>query len=217
MFDVIIQSVKKEFRNKFPYKTSLFFRFVSIFIFLNVYWYSAKAFIPKDSFVELKEFNYFSFILTGELVLILPSSFILSFTRVLKEWNSEQILDYLIASPGPRLKLLIIQGVISSLIEVLFVVFMFVSAMLFFEVNVNNHGWIQVLILEFFSLPIFLSLGIISASVYLFTGRGEASIAMLISILTVLSGAYFPSSAFSPEIASILSKYSPYNILLENS
>ena len=207
-------SICREFKNKFPYKTSLLFRTMGIFVLLNIYWFTAKAFVPESSLVELKGTNYFVFILVGELTLSVPAVLLSSFSRSIRQNLLEGTFEQLSLSPVPFVQLITIQGLVSGIIELIFVILTFVAAFIFFDLNFSFTGWVQAGFIQLLALPLFIGLGLLVGSLLLNLGRGEASLGMITTILTVLSGAYFPTKVLPEALAETVNRLSPFNILL---
>lgn len=217
MFEIIKVSLLKEIKYYYSSKLAVISQLFNEIIILTVFWYTAKAFVPNIKVFGTSSIDYFTFIVIGETVLRIPSFFITVITRELKNATLNGTFESLLLFPQRPQMPFIISAISSSLIEFTRVCMVLVIAKYVFAIKLELFNCLLAFILQFFSLPIFIGLGLLSVSIFLFLGRGDGLIIKVVSIATILAGAYFPISVLPEAFGSTLKIISPFNLLLDST
>lgn len=207
----IFLCLKNEWRERYPSVWSPLALVFSEITMLTVYWFTAKAFAPAVTGVG----DYFTFIVLGELTLILPNYFILGAARNIRVLHQEGTLEILLISPLGFSKKVSHHAFAGGLCETFRMGLLVFLALPFFNMNSISAPF-AALSLLFLAIPVAMGLGLISAAIVLLFGRGERVLAAGVTLLTVLSGAYFPSSVLPSELSNVLQVLSPLTILIES-
>ena len=92
MLRIFLWEVKRHWRDYYLSPVSYLIEFFSIFIGVAVYWYTAQAFKPNAS-VFLPNQDFFSYVLIGELSLMIPMGMLIGPTRLLTRNAAENTLE----------------------------------------------------------------------------------------------------------------------------
>ena len=206
----------REMRVNYPTKLAVGSHFFAELVTILLYWYTAKALTPKMEFKGQVGDDYFVYIILGELVLLLPATLLYSFTKSLKQLIQSQSLDYLSVQPYSRSFFLFNLGMQGLLVRGLqfFVTIFLLYGFFDFGLPLTKLAAISAMIL--ISIPMFIGLGLLAASIVLYFGRGERVIIMASNISYIVAGVYFPVSVFPKYFATAVDWLSPFNILLNS-
>jgi len=203
------QEMRFNFRSPLSYLVQLVLAVVS----LSIYWFTSQALTGLH--VEWGGGDYFSYLVIGEIALILPLAICHSFILAIRVFAYEALLDELLLSPrSPLLNFSLFSLAILAR-AVLQVVLTILLAQIFFGFSFK---WAQLggfLILQSAAVPMFLALAWFAGSVFLKFGRGEGMLNHLLEILTVFAGAYFPLTVLPSAIRKALESLSPFARFLE--
>lgn len=212
----IIYFIKSSLKDEYAYRYSLFIELFSTALSLVVYYFTTQAF--ADSFELTKGIDYFSYVLFGEIVLEMPSYFIEgTFTRVKRGFVEGTANTLLTLSNGNYLKTVhffILRGLPKIYLRILC---LFVLGKLIFGFSINYMAMGQALILVLLYIPLYLGISYMGAGVIMMTGRGNALVGYISSILAIGAGIYFPLTVVPSEIATFFRLASPLTLILENS
>ena len=204
----------KEFRDLYPVKTSMLTHALGELATILLYWYTAKALAPKLEFSGEMGGDYFSYIMLGELTLLIPATLLYHYTKAIKEMSRDHITSYLVTQSYNKTVFLlesvssvfILRGIQLSLTMI--------TIHLFFNFSFPLNQLLAFGIAIAVSLPSFVGLGLVAASIVLRWGRGERVIIMLSNSAYILAGVYFPTDVFPKYLGTLLDIISPFNLLL---
>ncbi|MBT4761628.1 MAG: hypothetical protein HOO06_08035 [Bdellovibrionaceae bacterium] len=205
-----LKELKNNFFSKWSYLTFILADLGSLF----VYFYTAKAFIPKSDFSAQVGGDYFSFIVLGELTLLIPVTLLSLYSQQIKQCYFNGTLDLLRVSGRGIEKNIISLATPKLLIVLVKIIITFLFAILLFDFHMPLKVSFGFLVLQLISLPCFLGIGLAAAAVVIYFGRGDKALVVASNFLTVLAGVYFPLTVFSENIQSILVNFSPFGLLL---
>jgi ABC-type polysaccharide/polyol phosphate export permease len=208
----------REMREIYHSKTMILTAVVTTVVTLGIYWFTSKAFAPSvASGLEGSDVNYFSYILIGDLTFLIPSLMFVGVADSIRRNAVDRSLELMLTSRvGPR-KIIMLQ--LAALIPIEFVkaALTLLIAVLVFSFRLPAFSIPKVLFLQIFSLPLFIGLGLIAASILLRFSRGESVIGQISNLGIIFAGAYFPIAVF-PETIGVISKiFSPFSVLLEGT
>ena len=209
---------KIDIRNRFSGYFSLIFDIIISLISLSIYWYTSRIFDGAvNSTLEKYGQNYFSFIVWGELFLILPMYFVDSFVQGMRSSFYDGVYESFSTMPIKWKGKHWISGFLNFPRELLRILIQFLLAYLLFNLNFNFMGGMQASLVVILLLPAFLGLGYFFLSVFIYTGRGTAIIGLVNTLFAFLAGAYFPINFLPKTLVDITSYISPFTLVLENA
>ncbi len=170
---------------------SIIAQIIGAFLSLSIYYYTSKAF--GDSFKDLGV-SYFVFVLVGELSLYLASTMFDFPLKTVKQWKSRGIFDYFLTTKISIFNLIVLRSICTIPRIFIQILLQIILAVSFFNLDISFTDVVVIMIFPLFSLPIFISLGFVALSIFLFTGRGNSVLGYISTGLSVLAGAYFPLS-----------------------
>lgn len=210
--------ILREVREIYHSKTMILTTILTTIVTLGIYWFTSKAFAPSvESGLEGSKVNYFSYILIGDLTFLIPSLMFVGVADSIRRCAVDRSLELMLTSKtGPR-KILLLQMVALIPIEFIKALITLLIAVFIFSFKMPAFSFPKVICLQIISLPLFIGLGLIAASILLRFSRGETVIGQISNMGIIFAGAYFPIAVF-PETLSILSKmFSPFSFLLEGT
>ena len=216
MLHFIKQALHKELIYYY-FKWAILSHLLNELIILTVFWYTAKAFVPNLEVFKNNASDYFTFIVIGETALRIPSFLISVFTRNLKNWVIEGALETYLLYPGRQTVPFILSGIASALFELIKIIIIITMAKTIFTLHLPVYALLWALIFQLCCLPLFIGLGLISTTIFLYLGRGDGIIMKLTSLATILAGAYFPTSVMPEHLEKIVNWLSPFNLLLNTT
>ena len=209
--------VLKEYRNKYPSLLTWAGQLASEIILLTVYWYTAKSFVPNLG-LSTGRVDYFTYIVVGETILFLPTLLITVFTRIFRAEIQQGTLEPTLVSSSSLASSWLAQAMGLSIVESLRIILVIALATLVFRISVVPFSsLLLIIILQIVAVPFFAGLGLIGASIMVFTGRGDRVIPMITTLMTVLAGAYFPPEVLPKSVYFWSTHLSPMSMLLETS
>jgi len=207
----------KEYRYYYQNPLVLFSILLNELIVLLVFWYTAKAFVPNLEIFSGKAIDYFTFIVIGETALRIPSFFITIVSRNMKNATLDGAFEnHLLLKHSPQYAFFI-EGLCASIFEILKVALVLFLATVFFVIDVTFYALLLAIPIQLISILIFTGLGLVSVSILLVLKRGEGWLMRLVSIATILAGAYFPTTVLPYGLNVHLHYASPFNLLLEST
>ena len=205
--------IKKELKSAYPSAISLLLGFVSIFIMSLVYWYTSKAITPNSSMFEFKG-NYFEFVIFAELALILPTTFILESIRITRELSQNGILLYLFNDHKLLRNFILTNTLAAGVIEAIKFFFLLLIIIFVFQLQLSGELIKQLFLSQLLLSPSIIGISLMGVSFVFLLGRGGQVVPMLLLVLTVLAGAYFPIGVFPDVVQQFTKNLSPLSLLL---
>jgi ABC-type polysaccharide/polyol phosphate export permease len=94
---------------------------------------------------------------------------------------------------------------------------MFIFASTIFSLDVIPLNIFPAFLIQMCTWPLFMGLGIIATSLFVFFGKGAGFVGAIAGLLNVVAGVYFPTSVFPEPLHKFLSVFSPFNLLLDET
>jgi ABC-type uncharacterized transport system permease subunit len=202
-----------ELREQYPTKLAYLLFFVGSLLELIIYSFTSKAIGPN----AVEYGNYFQFVVTGQLVLFLPIHLLGTFVFGIRDAQNKGILEPILLLPKSLNKKLIYLAAPNISRSVLHILIFSCFAFLLFGLHWGLETTLRILLLQILFLPLFLSIGIFSAGIYLWHGRGANSLHLFSQGLAILAGVYFPTSLFPDSLEEVTLFLSPFNLILDLS
>lgn len=183
---------------------------ISSFVSLFVYYFTSKAFGSQFTSLGM---DYFSFVLTAEVTLYIGGMLFVFPLDQSRQWIHSGLFSYMLSLPQSIYKIFLMRSLALIPRCLFFVSLQLTIAILFFDLNISFISFVALLLYPLLSFFLFYSLGLISMSLFLLTGRGGASVGYLNTILAIFSGAYFPLTVL-PDWLRVVGSFNPYETLL---
>lgn len=205
--------VRRDWRERFPTPWAGLGEAVALGLGLSLYWFTARAF-GKGARLDGLAPDYFSFVVLGEAVLLLPLYLISGFLRAVREAQADGTLEALFGLPGGGARGIVALGLASVPREAgRAALLLGVAALVFgFRLAPGQLAWLA--LAQLLALPTSIAIGLGAAAFFLRLGRGEAALGFLAALASILAGAYFPVTVFPPALAALAQALSPFNALL---
>jgi len=190
---------------------------LSVAAALIIYWYTAQAFGASFKSVSgSADWDYFSYVVWGEALLTVPMMLMTGVERSLIAAVNDGTFELFLTvrRPTPLIFTFSALGMVPK--EAFRALLSLVAAAVFFRLQFNARALIPVLLIEMISIPVFLGLGLMLASLILLFGRGSGVVHQLGMLLMILAGTYFPVSLFPESVVFISRHLSPFTYLLSN-
>ena len=219
MFNLILLLLLKEKRSLFVNKFSYAARVGAIIINFLFYYFSAKAFSPNPSiFSSAKgQWDLFEFVIIGELILFFALDSLIVFSIHIKNIINNGLLDSLLNTRTSLERILFNLSSATLIWNSLSLVIQISIYTYFFKYNYSSSSIIKCIILNLSFLPLFLGLGLLASALIFITRKGSAGLGSIVSVLAILSGAYFPLTVFPNSIVKVSKYVNPLHLLLEQS
>lgn len=203
-----------EMRLQFPSRKYFLILLLSQVLTLWAFALTSKAFTPFTSNqVSWMQLNYFSYVVLGEIILMLPLSLMEVYTKSIRfVFINKLELDMIMGKRGLlKLSYLSMSMVLREFIYLITFIFL---AYIFFDFQIPLKPLLLGLSMAFFSLPLFLAIGAIIGTLVLITGRGSTLTSHVNFLFSVCAGVYFPLEVFSSKTREWLMLLSPSTRLL---
>lgn len=213
-FELFRLVLKRELLARYP-RFFLFFTHAGVILLnLAIYWFTARAFVPKLEIEHLVRHDYFHFIVAGEVALLLPLAMTGAFALGTRRAATEGVLEEWFLLPrGPRRAIVVTALAITALALLELFVTM-VLAMVVFDFSLSLKGIVTALALILLALPAFAGLGLAGAGALLAFGRGDHLILSAGGFIAVISGAYFPLAVLPGNVGDWLLWLSPFSLVV---
>ena len=186
-------------------------------MFLVAYWHMAKAFAPKFEILGSNGNDYFTFIVIGEAVLALPLTFLTNATQDFRLNFANGTLESLMTSRTAYEKTLVISSFSSAILTLFQTLIILTVAATVFDLDIKFSTIPIAILFQLASYPLFVSLGLFGASLFIYFGRGAGIIGSLSGFVSVFAGIYFPTTVFPDSLHRYLNQLSPFNSLLTHT
>jgi hypothetical protein len=210
--------IRLNLKETFYYKFFYIFEMISVLISLILYYYTSEAFsAPVNTYLSKYNTNYFSYIVLGEIFLFLPLFYLESPLRQVKNSIHQGVFDTFRSLPISPMKFILFLSNM-GVIRIFYRIILTLGIALFFPVftfSFHEIGWL--VLLQLLIIPFCLGLGFLILSILLVTGRGNAALGYLSTMMAFFSGALFPVEVLPKWLAEGVLPYFPITIFLENS
>ena len=209
--------MRLDFRDRYSSYWAAFGELVAVVMGLLIYSYTAKAFAPAFSPVlGTHTTDYFTYVLVGELVLLVPLQLVENMTKNLKQFVSQGTIDPLLMLPSRPQAAPVLLSLAAVPRESLRVAVTILLGLTLFSFSVSPSGLLLAFVLQLLALPVFLGIAMLACAVLVVFGRGYGLLAYAMTAAAVVAGAYFPTSVL-PEALQNFGLISPFNALLEGT
>lgn len=184
---------------------------ISILLTLFVIYFASESFLVRNQ--ESHSTSLFTFLLVGEIALLLPAYFSERLVTYFVEIKSNHFYQTLIGLGVSPMRYLLIKALAECLFPLIRIIFILLFSVYYLNFYVDFNSFFQFLILQFFSMIIYMSMALIAIVIYLQINRGINLFYTFQSIATILGGAYFSPEIF-PNYLKELSSFLPQTQIL---
>ena len=147
----------------------------------------------------------------GHLSLLIPAAIVQRPVKAFRESMHYSFLDRMISSPKDTVYQILHLTFPILYLRCFHLIINITLLGLFFSWFQDLTYWFYFFSILFLSLPGFLGLGLLAASIVVFFGRGERFVFMFSNLAQIAAGVYFPAKVFSSSIEKALLWISPFN------
>ncbi len=198
-------------RDRYPKKIFFITDMLSSMLDVIFYYFTSEAF--GRAFLS---HNYFQYVIWGEIVIAIPMALFLSSTKALRSSLIEGTWEILLMNPSPIYKILFRLQWGEYFREGCRLCLM-VGLASILGAQFHFQDVLKAMILIILSSPLFWNLGLLSVSLFVYTGRGLGAVQHLSHFATILAGVYFPLTVFPSWLLYSSLVLSPWTWLIEAS
>jgi len=188
--------LKKDMTIAVSYKLQFVFSFSQIFFSVAVIYFIGQMLGKTNIPSSLKGYggDYFSFALVGLAVTSYMKAGLVTITNDMRQIMNQGTLEAMCAGPVDYKWLFFYNSLWPFVFETIRVVFYFVVGVTVFGLRFDNANWWGAFLTMMLTIPIFLMLGITSASILVVVKRGDPVNWIFSSAAALLAGTMFPIS-----------------------
>jgi len=209
--------LKKDVLEAYPTKAVLATALGSTLMMLTIYWFTAKAFVPKLEILGSVGSDYFTFIVVGELALAIPATLITHCVQTFRSYCHTGTLEPMLVARTPFERILVLSAFSSVILALGTSLFTVLVATTIFRLDINLSHVGYAIVFQIVAYPIFLAIGLFSGAVFIYFGRGAGLISSFAGLVGVFAGVYFPTTVFPKQAHELLTLISPYNLLVNQT
>jgi hypothetical protein len=172
----------------------LIFEIFSVFLTLSLIYYASESFSFKSSPEVASSFSLFTFLLVGEISLILPMTSAERWLGNLANLRNQQFYQTLLGLRIPPFRFILSQVLMDLIFPIFRIFLILVGGLMITHMKLTWLHLFYFLILQIFSIIIFLLMAMIASFIYLKFNRGVGFFYTLQTVSTLIGGAYFPTS-----------------------
>jgi ABC-type polysaccharide/polyol phosphate export permease len=163
---------------------------------ISVIYYASESFTFKDLPASSEKRTLFSFLLVGEISLILPMSFAERFLSIFLEMRNLQFYQTLLGLKISPYYYIFSKTVVELLLPLSRMILIIILCAYFMNFPVGLLKIATYVLLQLFAMIIFGLMALIASIIYLKFNRGIGLFYSLQSFAAIIGGVYFPISIF---------------------
>lgn len=186
--------VRRDVRVETSYKFQFVWSFATIFFSVASFYFVAKLVGGRKSSGALAEYggDYFAFVVIGLAITRYLDASLAGITTAIRQAMNQGTLEMMFATPTRPMTILGFSAIWQLVFETVRVIFCFLVAVVFFGFRITQPQWLAVVVTFILTVPAFLSLGVLSASLLILIKRGDPLNWFAVSVASLLSGVLFP-------------------------
>lgn len=218
MLSFLKECCRWKIKNNYP---SLFVFFCALFslgLSLSIYYFTTRGFqnLVSEEF-NLYGMDYFSYVVWGEALLIIPLALMSSFSKSFREIVTYGIQDQFRMSPLGWKRAFFCFSLAELPIEGIRLMLTLLIGVMGFGLILPFQAIGGLFLIQLSIYPLFLGLGLLSVSVYQTYGRGDHWVGYGVNLLTIFSGLYFPIQVLPEWASRFLSLSFPFHSFFQVS
>ncbi|MGI9557515.1 MAG: ABC transporter permease [Solirubrobacterales bacterium] len=198
--------LRRDFRIAISYKTSFALEFVSSIFLLALFFYLGQIVDDAElSETEGLEGGYFGFVAIGLALLRIVQVSMTSFSAKMREEQTSGTFEALMATPTAPSLVILSSAVYDLLRATIAGVVMIVAAVIIFglSLDLSPLSLLQTFAALVGLLTLFASLGVAVAAFTVVFKRTGALVGLLLTVLALLGGVYFPIEVFPATLEAL--------------
>ena len=186
--------IVKDARIETSYTLQFVFSFAAIFFFVATFHFVAKLVGHAEGSTALARYDgkYFPCVVRGLAFSSYLDASLRGITTAVRQAMTQGTLEMMFSSPTHPMTILAASACWQFLYESVRVVFCLTVAVVIFGLRLTDPNWGAVLVTMLLTVPAFMSLGIMSASVLILFKRGDPINWFVTSAASLISGVVFP-------------------------
>lgn len=204
----------REKRNNFTGWTMFLTRLFISLVDICFYYFAAKVFTPSNLY-DVKFDSLFLFATTGQLMMAVGLDALVSAQRNIRLMAGDGTFNLFLISPKPFWKILLLSQASTLMATFLMVIVDLLILKYLFKIPFTFLSFSLTFFVQLLFLPMLLAFGNIAASALIVMKRGTTAFGSIISIIGMVSGVYFPVTAYPETFSSVIKILSPYYHLLQ--
>ena len=187
--------VVRDVRVETSYKFQFVWSFATVFFTIATFYFVAKLMGSGKAPAALAEYkgDYFAFVVIGVAIARYLDASLAGITTAVRQAMNQGTLEMMFASPTRPMTVLAFSAIWQFLFETVRVLFCLVVAV-FFGFRLSEPNWLGAALALVLTVPAFLSLGVLSASLLILLKRGDPLNWFAVSVASLLGGVLFPVS-----------------------
>ena len=187
------------------YKLQFVFQFGTVFFQITVIHFIGKMVNGSGVSPALLEYqsSYFAFALIGLAVNSYLQAGALKATSNIGQMMNQGVFEAMTATPTPYGRLLLYPSLWPFVFQTARVSLFFLFGAVFFSLRLPNANWFGAFVVVGVTIPVFLMLGVISASIIVLIKRGDPVNWFFSRISAILAGTMFPISVLPPWLRGV--------------
>ncbi|HUW82182.1 MAG TPA: ABC transporter permease [Phycisphaerae bacterium] len=185
--------LKRDARIETSYKFQFAWSFTTVFFTVATFYFISQLVKPgAGAVLRAYKGDYFSFVVVGLAISRYLDASLRGTTTAIRQAMTQGTLELMFASPAHPMVILGFSGVWQILFETVRVVFCLAVAYVGFGFQLSKPNWLAAAAAFGLTVPAFLSVGIMSASLLILLKRGDPLNWFAVGAATLLSGVMFP-------------------------
>jgi len=186
--------VLRDLRVETSYKFQFVWSFATIFFSVASFYFIARLVDRDESTAALGAYRggYFAFVVIGLAIARYLDASLAGITTAVRQAMNQGTLEMMFASPTRPMTILGFSAIWQFAFETVRVVFCLAAAAVFFGFRLHRPHWSAALATLVLTVPAFLSLGVLSASLLILVKRGDPLNWFAVSAASLLGGVLFP-------------------------
>jgi ABC-2 type transport system permease protein len=186
--------VVRDLRVETSYKFQFVWSFATVFFTVATFYFVAGLVRSGGPPAALAEYggDYFAFVVIGIAIARYLDASLAGTTTAVRQAMNQGTLEIMFASPTRPMTVLAFSAIWQFLFETVRVLFCLATAAVFFGFRLSQPNWPAAAVALALTVPAFLSLGVLSASVLILLKRGDPLNWFAVSVASLLGGVLFP-------------------------
>lgn len=197
--------VVRDTRIETSYKFQFIWSFATVFFTVATFYFVAGLISADRPVAVLAEYrgDYFAYVVIGIAIARYLDAALAGTTTAIRQAMSQGTLEIMFVSPTGPMTILAFSALWQFLFETVRVWFCLAIAAAVFGFRLSQPNWWAALLALGFTVPAFLALGVLSASLLILLKRGDPINWFAVSVASLLGGVVFPVSQLPPWLQAV--------------
>ncbi|MFA6236655.1 MAG: ABC transporter permease [Bacteriovorax sp.] len=174
-----------------------------MFLTIAVIYYASESFNLKGSTLYEGFSSLFSFLLVGEIALVIPMNFAERLISHFLEIRNQQFYQTLIGLRISTNKFIFSEALVDVIFPFSRVLFILFYSSIFLNFSLTFTSVVTFILVQIFAVIVFAMMALIATLIYLKFNRGLSLFYSFQSVAAIIGGAYFPIQVFPTYLKNI--------------